>query len=598
MEIKISVADKRASVIGAPVIVCGNSDYTIKFEFDEEWAGLDVKTARFVYAQAGAMKHQDVVFSGDVVDVPVLSNVRDVYVGVYAGDLRTTTPARICCTKSILCGDPVHDDPPEDVYNQIMELLNSGSGGSATPTQTTDAQEHAPYSEELASASGWTTDGWTGDFVNGFTHTSGNTNPLIFAMPESTGTNMYQVSFDSSVNPTDTNILVTIGGSDTFPLFGQVPYSVGIQSVEDGNLMFIPESNFTGKLTNISIKRITGVYESIPSMSVTDSNGQLSFEVRGSKAERKNVFIGEHAGQRNTSGRGNVALGADALPNNTSGFWNIGIGHQSLMENTVGSRNVSIGYGSLSKNKTGHRNISLGSFSLVNNETGAHNIAIGADCMDHNVSGNENVAIGFQAMYYSQGANGNVAIGRGAMQSITDGKFNIGIGYTAIPALTTGEHNVCLGYGAMSSSETATYNVAIGFGTLYKNSNGRENVCIGTNAGSGAEKRSFIGNVCIGMQTGAAWTAGVVYSTYIGAFAGDNVTKGNYNICIGYQARAKSPTASYQLNIGNLIYGDMTDGQKYAEIDGGLQINALPTADPGIAGRLWNDNGTVKVSAG
>ena len=474
-----------------------------------------------------------------------------------------------------------------------------GGGGSDASTQTTDAQEHAPYSEELASASGWTTDGWTGDFENGFTHTSGNTNPLIFAMPESTGTNMYQVTFESSVKMTDTNLFVTIGGSDNFPLYGMPePYSVGIQSVEDGNLMFIPESGFTGKLTNISVKRITGAYESIPSKSVTDSTGQLSFEMRGSTAEKNNVFIGEHAGQHNTNGFGNVAMGADALATNTSGFWNIGVGYQTLMHNTVGSRNVAAGYGALSNNKTGHRNIALGSFSLLNNKTGAWNISIGADCMDHNVSGNENVAIGFQAMYQSQGANGNVAIGKGSMQAITDGKFNIGVGYGSMPSLTTGEYNVCMGYTAMNYSQTAGYNVAIGFGALYQNLNGQNNVCIGTNAGSGSAQRSFAGNVCIGQQTGKSWTSGVVYSTYIGAFAGDNITTGHYNICIGYQARAKSPTASYQLNIGNLIYGDMTAGQKYAEIDGGLQINALPTTDPGISGRLWNDNGTVKVSAG
>ena len=492
------------------------------------------------------------------------------------------------------------DSEPREIVDaaarERLTALEQAGGSSAT---TTDAQEHAPFGEELASASGWTIDGWTGDFVNGFTHTSGNTNPLIFAMPESTGTNMYQVTFDSSVTMTNTNLFVTIGGSDNFPLYGMPePYSVGIQSLADGNLMFIPESGFTGKLTNISIKRITGAYESIPSKSVTDSTGELSFEMRGSTAEKNNVFIGEHAGQHNTNGFGNVAMGADALATNTSGFWNIGVGYQTLMHNTVGSRNVAAGYGALSNNKTGHRNIALGSFSLMNNKTGAWNISIGADCMDHNVSGNENVAIGFQAMYQSQGANGNVAIGNGSMQAITDGKFNIGIGYGSMASLTTGEYNVCMGFTAMNYSQTATYNVAIGFGALYQNLNGQNNVCIGTNAGSGAAQRSFTGNVCIGQETGKAWNTGVIYSTYIGAFAGDNITSGHYNICIGYQARAKSPTASYQLNIGNLIYGDMTAGQKYAEIDGGLQVNALPTSDPGIAGRLWNDNGTVKVSAG
>ena len=29
-----------------------------------------------------------------------------------------------------------------------------------------------------------------------------------------------------------------------------------------------------------------------------------------------------------------------------------------------------------------------------------------------------------------------------------------------------------------------------------------------------------------------------------------------------------------------------------------VSLTALPTSDPGVAGRLWNDAGTLKVSAG
>lgn len=124
MLINITVENKRAQVQGAPIIVCGNSGYTISFDFDEEWPAAAAKTARFVYAQGGVLKKQDVIFFDNVVEVPVLSNVKEVFVGVYAGDLTTTTPARICCERSILCGDSVHEEPAEDVYNQILELLD------------------------------------------------------------------------------------------------------------------------------------------------------------------------------------------------------------------------------------------------------------------------------------------------------------------------------------------------------------------------------------------------------------------------------------------------------------------------------------------
>lgn len=131
MIIDISIINKRPAVYGAPRIVCGNSGYNIQFTFDQEWANYTVKTARFVYAQGGQAKYQDVVFTGESVEVPVLSNVREVLVGVYSGDLKTTTPARILCEQSILCSDPVHEEPPEDVYNQLISLIIAGGGGGS-----------------------------------------------------------------------------------------------------------------------------------------------------------------------------------------------------------------------------------------------------------------------------------------------------------------------------------------------------------------------------------------------------------------------------------------------------------------------------------
>lgn len=124
MIIDIDITDKRPTVEATPVIVCGNSDYTIRFTFDEEWGALVAKTARFVYRRAGKTEHQDVPFVGDTVAVPVLSDVNEVYIGLYAGNLCTTTPARIPCDRSILCGSTVHEEPEEDVYNQLMGFLN------------------------------------------------------------------------------------------------------------------------------------------------------------------------------------------------------------------------------------------------------------------------------------------------------------------------------------------------------------------------------------------------------------------------------------------------------------------------------------------
>lgn len=129
MIINIGIINKFATAAGAPVIVCGNDDYTVQFTFDEEWEGLDTKTARFIYVQDGAVKYTDVVFAGDTVAVPVLADTPEVLVGVFAGDLRTSAPVCIPCEPSIRCGTGAPVAPTPEVYDQIMELLNRGGGG-------------------------------------------------------------------------------------------------------------------------------------------------------------------------------------------------------------------------------------------------------------------------------------------------------------------------------------------------------------------------------------------------------------------------------------------------------------------------------------
>lgn len=113
--IKIEVKDKIAKSPTAQ-IVCGNSDYQIEFAFDEEWAAYDTKTARFVWNG----QHADVIFDGNVCPAPIISGATACAVGVFAGDLHTTTPALVACSKSILCEDGAPADPQPDVYAQLL----------------------------------------------------------------------------------------------------------------------------------------------------------------------------------------------------------------------------------------------------------------------------------------------------------------------------------------------------------------------------------------------------------------------------------------------------------------------------------------------
>ena len=136
-EIIITVSEKNAALSVPVTVVCGNSDYTVRFLFDSEWDAYIAKTARFTYCKNGVFRYEDVLFEGDSVSVPVLREADEVTVGVYAGDLHTTTPARVPCARCITDGAPVHDPPVPDVYDQLMEYLAGLQGGGSTAGQLT-----------------------------------------------------------------------------------------------------------------------------------------------------------------------------------------------------------------------------------------------------------------------------------------------------------------------------------------------------------------------------------------------------------------------------------------------------------------------------
>lgn len=136
-EISITVREKTASLSGPVTVVCGNSDYTVVFAFDSEWDAYPTKTARFTYCKNGVFRYEDVLFEGDSVSVPVLRDVDEIAIGVYAGDLHTTTPARVPCARCITDGAPVYDPPAPDIYDQLMEYLAGLQGGGSTAGQLT-----------------------------------------------------------------------------------------------------------------------------------------------------------------------------------------------------------------------------------------------------------------------------------------------------------------------------------------------------------------------------------------------------------------------------------------------------------------------------
>jgi hypothetical protein len=71
-------------------------------------------------------------------------------------------------------------------------------------------------------------------------------------------------------------------------------------------------------------------------------------------------------------------------------------------------------------------------------------------------------------------------------------------------------------------------------------------------------------------------------TTFSGPVKSDNGFEGNVTGTVTGAVAATTLTASGVTSLTNAS----------------ISMTALPTADPTVAGRLWNDGGTLKVSAG
>lgn len=162
---------------------------------------------------------------------------------------------------------------------------------------------------------------------------------------------------------------------------------------------------------------------------------------------------------------------------------------------------------------------------------------------------------------------------------------NVGIGADSLNVLTTGYSNVGIGRNTLTANTTGQANVAIGFDTLKLNTTGSGNTAIGREAL--AANTTTGSSVAIGYQAGKLSTGWS--NTFIGYQAGDNVTSGQNNLIIGYDVDAPSATADYQLNIGDIIYGDMSAGN--IGIGDTTPTETLTVADDfvGYAGSFFND---------
>lgn len=124
-DITIRVRNRIAEAVGSPEIICGNDGYNVVFDFDEEWVAQEIKTMRVAWTDtfSGQPRHIDVPFFTGAAVIPAIADAYEVQIGVYTGNIMTTTPARVPCVRCITDGGTYHEDPEPETYAALLQLL-------------------------------------------------------------------------------------------------------------------------------------------------------------------------------------------------------------------------------------------------------------------------------------------------------------------------------------------------------------------------------------------------------------------------------------------------------------------------------------------
>jgi hypothetical protein len=165
-------------------------------------------------------------------------------------------------------------------------------------------------------------------------------------------------------------------------------------------------------------------------------------------------------------------------------------------------------------------------------------------------------AFGIQALSSGNGGYSNSAFGAGALGSTTSGYENTGVGVYSLVSNTTGHNNTALGGYALGKNTTGSDNLAVGSTVLNNSISASRNVGLGAYA--------------LALATGSS-------NTVVGYNAAAGVTSGASNIVIGASTSPYSNTGSWQLNIGNAVWGDIGSGLGGASNKIGINVTS-PTA--------------------
>ena len=117
--IVIKVTDKVPELVSGPeFVVCDNSDYTVAWQLDEEWAQFEHRTMQVNYKDG---TYERVLFTGSSCTLPAIPVSGPVHVGLFAGNIHTTRPARLLAVRSATTDSGEERDPMPNGYAQAIK---------------------------------------------------------------------------------------------------------------------------------------------------------------------------------------------------------------------------------------------------------------------------------------------------------------------------------------------------------------------------------------------------------------------------------------------------------------------------------------------
>jgi len=387
--------------------------------------------------------------------------------------------------------------------------------------------------------------------------TSGNSNTIIGSNAGDaleTGDNNIIIGHGAAASSTSVDNTITLGDSDInllrIPGLGSSDGHVLTYSSSSGGIVLAAASSgVSGKVegTNFTGSIIVG-HSTTGTLSSAENNTALGIGALDAITQGDdNVAVGKDAGTALTTGTLNTLLGKDAGLAITTIHGTTALGHSAAKTQNNESYGTYVGY-QAGKDCTGSQQTMIGGNTRAYNGGGDSNgmVAVGYSAQDVE-GGVYATSVGYNAGNANAGAN-TVSIGRDTNRVNTQAA-TVSVGYQAGYSQTSGQANTNIGYQAGYANTTNGYRTMLGNEAGEFNT-GANNTFIGYHAGTGASGSSTADRgVIIGSETGEALTSGSL-NVFIGYQAGKAMTSGGSNVAIGSEALKAEDSRSFSVAVG------------------------------------------------